>query len=289
MSALFTFPKQVAFNDGEILPGAKLYFFQTGTTTPQNTYQNNTLTTPHQNPVEADADGVFEPIYLDPTLPNYRVRYTDANDVQIWQVDGVPSNQNVQQQLRLESTDPNVFLYDTDGPIDLRGYRILSANGAFVVQAVNEAETVFQTILRYEGNILYSNETEVAVVTSGTFTGTLTGVVGSVTCDVDYKIVSNVVTLSIEVSATGTSNSTAFTITGLPVAVRPSIAKMLAVTDLVDNGLTTMAGRAVVSGSAITFFLGKTDITANYLRFSATAFTNSGTKGIDNMVLTYPL
>lgn len=289
MSALFTLPEQVPLSAGTVLPGAKLYFFQTLTTTPQNTYQDNARATPHENPVEADAAGAFPPIYLDPTLPDYRVRLTTAADVQLSQWDGVPSNQNTQQSVRLESTNPFVFLYDTDGPSNLRKYRVRSANGAFEVQAANDAENTFQTILRYEGNILYSNETEVAVTSEGDFTGTLTGVSGTITGDISYRVVNNLVTLYLGGAFAGTSTSSAMTITGLPVAIRPSIAKVVPCM-LTDNTITNCAGNVTVSGSALIFGIARTDLTANIVRYGQSSFTSSGSKGLEaTWTVSYPL
>lgn len=49
---------------GQILPGATLGFFASGTSTPLATYSDNGLTTPNANPVIAFADGRFGPIFL---------------------------------------------------------------------------------------------------------------------------------------------------------------------------------------------------------------------------------
>lgn len=49
------------------MPGAELYFYITGTTTPKTTYQDFEGTTPHSNPVVALSDGHFPPIFLDGT------------------------------------------------------------------------------------------------------------------------------------------------------------------------------------------------------------------------------
>lgn len=73
--SLFFIPKAAA------TAAARLYFYQTGTTTPQNTYQDADLGTAHANPVEADSAGNFPPIFLDPTLPDYRVTLTNSSDV----------------------------------------------------------------------------------------------------------------------------------------------------------------------------------------------------------------
>lgn len=48
----------------ELLVGAKLYWYQSGTTTPINTYSDIDLTVPNTNPVLADASGRFPQIFL---------------------------------------------------------------------------------------------------------------------------------------------------------------------------------------------------------------------------------
>lgn len=47
------------------MPGAELYFYITGTTTPKTTYQDFEGAIPHANPVVALSDGHFPPIFLD--------------------------------------------------------------------------------------------------------------------------------------------------------------------------------------------------------------------------------
>jgi hypothetical protein len=85
---LFTVPKQIPLGAGRIFAGAKAYFYATGTTTPQNTYSDSGLTTPNANPVVADSEGVFPPIYLDPTLV-YKLTLRTSADVLIYTVDPV--------------------------------------------------------------------------------------------------------------------------------------------------------------------------------------------------------
>jgi hypothetical protein len=285
MPSLFYLPKVAS------LPGSKLYFFQTGTSTPQDVYTDEALQVAHSSPVVADGSGVFAPIYLDPTLPDYRVSHYTSADVLIYTVDDVPSNQNVQQSMRLESINPFLFLYDTDGTSGSRKYRVRAAGAAFEVQASNEAESVFTTILRYEGNILYSNETEVAVTSAGSYTGTLTGVSGTITGTINYRVVNNLVTLYMGGDLTGTSSATSMTVTGMPVAIRPSFARAVPVTDITDSGNVLCAARAVVqTDGVIAFYIARTDTTTNFVRYSATGFTNSGTKGLTlPSTITYPL
>ena len=77
-----------ALNDaGTSLPGAKLHFYINGTTTDQNTYSDEALTTPNANPVVADGSGRFGNIFL--SALSYTVVLKDADNVQIWSRDDV--------------------------------------------------------------------------------------------------------------------------------------------------------------------------------------------------------
>lgn len=74
--------------NGVPLAGALLFFYQTGTVTPQATYSNQGLTVPNANPVVADAEGVFPNIFLS-SSPAYKVTLQDANGVEQWTADPV--------------------------------------------------------------------------------------------------------------------------------------------------------------------------------------------------------
>lgn len=84
MSSYFVMPRQQAFGNGVVAPGAKLYFFESGTTTPKEVYTDAVLTTPASNPVVADSNGRFATIYLDGT---YKVVQTTSADVTVWTED----------------------------------------------------------------------------------------------------------------------------------------------------------------------------------------------------------
>lgn len=73
---------------GVPLVGGQLFFFASGTNTPQNTFADGALTTPNANPLIADARGQFGPIFLDPTL-GYKVKLEDANSVEQWVFDPI--------------------------------------------------------------------------------------------------------------------------------------------------------------------------------------------------------
>ncbi len=283
MSALFTLPSQIPLNAGEILPGAKLYFFQTGTTTPQATYQNDARTISHAHPVVADANGVFAPIYLDPTLPSYRVRLTTSTDVQLFQYDGVPSNQNVQQSIRLESANPNLLLYDTDGTSNQRKFRMRAAGNSLVFESLNDAETVSTVFFSIEGGanqrfvfgeLSYKedgsgNENPLITQASGSFTATLTGFTTTVTGTIQWWRNGSTYTLRAASAILGTSNDTSMTMTGVPVGLLAGSGTFRVPTTVVDN-LLNLVGSATLTTSAIIFSAGN----------PLGNFTNSGTKGL---------
>lgn len=80
MSALlFTLPSRVFDANGVVAPLAKAYFYQTGTTTLQNTFTTDALSGTHVNPIVADAGGKFPAIFLDNTL-EYRVVIKSSDD-----------------------------------------------------------------------------------------------------------------------------------------------------------------------------------------------------------------
>lgn len=70
------------------LAGGKLYFYVSGTTTPQDTYSDSGLTTPNSNPVILDSAGRIPEIYAayDKT---FRVVLKTSADVTVWTKDNV--------------------------------------------------------------------------------------------------------------------------------------------------------------------------------------------------------
>lgn len=73
-------------DNGDIVSGAKATFFQKGTTTPLTVYSDEAATTPVAVPLEADAEGVFIPVY---TTSSVKVIVTDTEDVNL---PGYPSD-----------------------------------------------------------------------------------------------------------------------------------------------------------------------------------------------------
>lgn len=118
----FVLPYQTVIdNIGVPLPNAQLFFYQSGTSTPANTYADAALTTPNTNPVVASPAGVFPNIFLSAIL--YKVVLEDMNGNQIWTADPVsgiggggsssiitPSTVPSAATVDLGSLNPNVII-----------------------------------------------------------------------------------------------------------------------------------------------------------------------------------
>jgi hypothetical protein len=77
--------------NGNVRASAKLYFYQTGTTTLQNTYADAALSAVNTNPVVADSNGLFPAIYLGdpPTFVAYKGVLKTSADVTVWTADPI--------------------------------------------------------------------------------------------------------------------------------------------------------------------------------------------------------
>jgi hypothetical protein len=68
--------------DGAVVPSGKLYFYETATTTPQNTFTDANLSVANSNPIVLNATGGLDTLcYGDPTLARYRMRIYSSADV----------------------------------------------------------------------------------------------------------------------------------------------------------------------------------------------------------------
>lgn len=283
MPQLFTLPMTVPMSSvGQLLPGAKLYFFQTGTSTPQPVYQDIALTVAHAQPVVADGAGKFDAIYLDPALPHYRITLTDANDVTQpdYPVDNVPSNQNTAQSFRLKSVGPLLIFEETDSSSNNKKWGIGVSNETFRIFLLSDDEATETTLLTFgrtgmvvdgfdfTGQYLKVDGDSVATQESGTFTATLTGMAGATTGTVKWRRTGTKITLSIPSQIAGTSNATTMSMTGVPAGLLSAVDTATVFCFVRDNG-ATVAGRADIGTSSIVFSVG-----------AAGVFTNSGSKGL---------
>lgn len=88
MAGTISFSLSQQFNQyGEPLSGGKLYFFEAGTTTPQNAYKDSNLTLPWPNPIELDEAGRIPQFFL--ADGSIKIRLADADGVTQMAADGV--------------------------------------------------------------------------------------------------------------------------------------------------------------------------------------------------------
>ncbi len=281
MSNIYTAP----FQRGAI--GDKLYFYITGTSTPQNTYADAELNTAHDHPVEADANGDFPVIYFDPELPDYRVDYKDINGVSYpgFPVDDIPPAQRQSQTYLLKGDAPELLLHETDASANEGKWRIRASGGVLLISSRNDADSSGEDILRIVRNGTSLDTFEIngdPIGQEDSFTATLTGVSGTVTGTVDWFRSGKQVTLYFPSALYGVSDDTDCTIEGLPPALwPPSKSSSIAVPAFADNG-------AIVSNVSMTI---ATDGTIEIGKgLVGGGFTASGGKGfIGNVPITYLL
>lgn len=119
-------------------------------------------------------------------------------------------------------------------------------------------------------------------IVQGTFTGTLTGCTTAPTQTFNYQRIGKYVKIWLTASLTATSNANTMTVTGVPAIIRPTNVKT-SFCFVEDNAITNFFGSmSTDSGGTLTFAIGRTDTTANYVRLGQTSFTNSGVKGLQS-------
>lgn len=120
---------------------------------------------------------------------------------------------------------------------------------------------------------------------TGSFTGTLTGMSGATSGTVTWSKMGQLVTITIA-SVTGTSNTTAMTMTGLPASLEPATQRQLVPINLIDGG-SNVAGYADITNGSTTVTFAR--IVAATGVYSPSGFTNSGSKGLSLASFTYSL
>jgi len=120
---LFYMPRATAFDAAaNVEPGAKLYFFETGTTTDKTVYQDDGLSTPHAQPVVANSAGNFAPIYID-TGEEYKVVAAPSTATgnppssSLWTVDPIPTRTVTTADYAANSVDLAAMEHGTQGQI----------------------------------------------------------------------------------------------------------------------------------------------------------------------------
>lgn len=289
--------------------GAALYLgtvatFQAGTSTPIVTYKDSTGVATNTNPITLNPRGECD-IWL---LPNvaYKFQVNDAAGNLIWTEDNVVNSQLITLYGGVDTGSINAYILNftanftayVDGivlywiPANTNsGPSTINVNSLGVVNIVNQDGSALSS------GQLQANQTSVImfkagqflllatgnVPLSGTFLGTLTGFGSTVTQTVSFWIVGRLCMLRAP-AVTGTSNTTAMTMTGLPAAVIPVSGASTVACVLQDNGAKLGGWAQVNAGGPGTIVFGA-GINNNQAGFTAT-----GTKGLNaGWCISYPL
>lgn len=147
--------------NGDPEPGAKAWFYNTGTTTAQTVYSDTALATAHTQPVVADSDGVFPQVFgvgstalkvvlanaagvplpegtLDP-VPTSTISTSSAGSIPFAATANIPQT-NVQSAIEYVDTNSlrNVVEDTTPqlgGPLDANSFQVRAAKGVDVASA----------------------------------------------------------------------------------------------------------------------------------------------------------
>ena len=145
-----------------------------------------------------------------------------------------------------------------------------------ISELTSAAGVTIDGVLLKDGGINFGDES-LSEYDEGTFTATLTGCTTSPTANVTYVKVGRMVTISIP-TLTGTSNTTACTLTGMPAALYAAVANVSQHARVIDNGNNVTTGVMI---------MGATGTITMFTTAAGGAFTNSGTKGVDAVSITY--
>lgn len=128
-AARFHLSREQLFDaSGNPLAGGRLYFYVTGTTTPQDTYSNPGLTATNTNPVVADSAGRVGDVFLLNRI--YRVQLRDSADTLIWDADNVYKDVTFVSNAGLPAAAfPGMLVHNTS---DAKRWRRNSTNSAWI-------------------------------------------------------------------------------------------------------------------------------------------------------------
>lgn len=189
------------------------------------------------------------------------------------------------------TTNPQATYTDATGGTPNSNPIILASNGRLNNVSIWQPSGVAIKVIITDANgnqigPVFDNLTGIndAIASSGTFVATLSGMTVVTTFVANYFISNNNVSVSPSAKntdKTGTSNTTALALSGMPGVITPvGILPSVFCANLIDNGALLSGVGAVVAGQILF-----------NLNFNGSGnFTASGTKGLSkNWFITYPL
>lgn len=129
----FTVPLARWFYQGQVSPGAKIYVYQTGTTTPVTVYSNGSLSTPTTNPVTCDSNG--EAVFYVSNQVALRLYVTTSSGTLIRDIDPVypvEASYLIGQTAGLAKVNAALIL-GSNRDVDYLDVEVLKSNGAYMI------------------------------------------------------------------------------------------------------------------------------------------------------------
>lgn len=270
-------------SDGSPLSGAEVTIYNTGTLVKPTIYSDNGVT-PAANPLTTDSRGMFAFYAAD---GRYDVKIEKSGYGSFTLTDVAIDEQDTAGTIAFTPTGSIAAntvagaLAELDGDITTLSAAITSALAGKAASAHTHVAT--DVSVTPAGAIAATNvqaalqelDSEKASIASGSYTATATGMTTSPTGGVDYVRSGSLVSLQIP-TISGTSNSTSFTLTGMPVGIRPS-ANRACTCRLQDNGAYYFGLAVIGADGTISLFKDA----------SGSVLTSSGTKGVADYNITY--
>lgn len=288
-------------NNGNPLVGGQLFTYQAGTTTPIQTFTDNTGSTPNTNPVILNFRGEAN-VWLTPNVA-YKFVLEDSLGNTIWSEDQIVNSQLITLYGGVDTGSANAYLLNftanftayADGIVlywipantNTAGSTI-NVNGIGVVNIVNpdgSALTVGEIIANQPAQILFKGgQFElITPATSAVKSATVTWVGAALNVTIAYRRTGNLAAVTFNAN-TAVSTSTSLSLSGLPAAVTPSaLSQTVPCLGMTDNGAAVASASiaVLISTGTITFFKDPTQ---------AVPWTVGGQKGFNQTVtIVYPL
>lgn len=298
-------------NNGQPLAFGKITTYAAGTTNQIATYVDSTGSVPNANPIILNFRGEAD-IWLQPNIA-YKFALTDSqnNAIPGWPIDNIVNTQLITLYGGVDTGTANNYILTFSSPYTAytngeiiywipantnTGASTLNVNGLGIVNILNQNSSALgagqiaaggvTSVMYYNGNFLLTSVLG-SIQQSGSFTGTFTGFTSVVTATVQFRIYNNVAYLFFNTTPpTGTSNSTAMTMTGLPAALFPSVNRFILCCTQ-DNGNAEQFSALLITNAGVSTFEKYSISTGN---FSSTGYTASGSKGLpSDWFVSYPL
>jgi hypothetical protein len=156
-------PYQSVFDlNGHPLPGAKMYFYESETVTPKDTYSDEALTTPNTNPVIADSQGQFGDIFItgayscklddadDVTQPDYPAEIEAGSDssstVLLTGTQTVGGEKTFTDKVAVKMDTPIYEIEENDMSADNRLWQFVAIAEQFIFRVANDVRDTFGSI-----------------------------------------------------------------------------------------------------------------------------------------------